>query len=572
MRSSLALPVLLLLLAGMPALTSAQEHQVPGVQVPAVNSEGLPIGSVVIVIEEDGVERLADSTETAAFYKAFDLRPGALFRQSVADGALDRVRAVPEVMAAEYVLLNTEPSGPLTVLVKVRLSAKAKPAPQGAVFPDLIKTKRSRLLVMLNGGVGLFNEVNAFFGQGEAFTQGNPVATDPAGQGIRFWGETYVEPGVAAIFQLAQGKVQPYGALSYMATARNTSDIYSADETLFGAVERAYLGIYMPKLGRKEDLSIDLSAGRQFFQLRDGFLFSKYSGSSNAGERGSVFLNARTTYEHSAIGKVQYRRFTATGFFLEPQELFPDKGSDRQYLGADLNFNDRKHFDAGLAYITVPSSKGSYSTPTERITQEGMYIINPKLWVSDIGGTGLFVKSEYAYQSHATADMLSHAWYAAVGMRKQAWKGSPSLMYRYGFMQGDDPNTATYERFDAIQTGGLGNWVQGIDFRKVVGNGNFIAHRIELKGYASRSTELSLDLFLLGAHQLENRGALAPISQLKALDYGTEVTLTARWFVTKHLLLLGVLSHAEPGSAIRSAFETEVRSWTSYQCALFLFI
>jgi hypothetical protein len=67
-----------------------------------------------------------------------------------------------------------------------------------------------------------------------------------------------------------------------------------------------------------------------------------------------------------------------------------------------------------------------------------------------------------------------YAWYVGGGIQRNDIKFKPSLYYRYAFMQGDDPTTSTYERYDPLLSSGLGNWVQGINFRKVVGNGNLL--------------------------------------------------------------------------------------------------
>ena len=105
-----------------------------------------------------------------------------------------------------------------------------------------------------------------------------------------------------------------------------------------------------------------------------------------------------------------------------------------------------------------------------------------------------------------------------------------------------------------ILTGGLGNWVQGINFRKVVGNGNIISHRVELKANFTKTFEVSLDYFFLKAHTLSNLGALAPIAKLNGKTYGQEWTLNTRYFLNSHFLLLGILSYAQPGDAIKKCF------------------
>ena len=259
------------------------------------------------------------------------------------------------------------------------------------------------------------------------------------------------------------------------------------------------------------------------------------------------------------------------GFWLEPQELFKDRQTNTSYAGGGLTFNDNNHFDAGLYYIHTTGGTARYRTPQGSFDKKGMYIVNPKLWIKDIAGTGLFFKSEYAWQSHTTYDMKANAWYAGLGLSKNKWKYRPSLYYRYAFMQGDDSLSARFERFDPMLTGGLGNWVQGINFRKIVGSGNIISHRVELKSYFSKSFEVSLDYFHLRAHTSSNIGALAPIAKLNGLEYGHEFTLASRYFLNSHFMLLTVFSHAVPGDAIKNAFNGDVLNWTSLQAALFMF-
>jgi hypothetical protein len=426
-------------------------------------------------------------------------------------------------------------------------------------------------MFIMNGGVGLFNEINPFFSKGTEFTQGNGVANDPANKGIRFWGEAYVEPGLAAITRLGKSKWYGFGAATVLASGRNTSDIYSKGPAGYFDWERLYAGLLAVGLGKNKNTNIDASYGRQFFQLNDGFLISKFSGSANAGPRGSVYLNSRTAFQKAALAKVHTGDWMVQAFFLEPEELFKNKQSNTNYTGGGVAYNNNKHVDAGLYYIATTGGTAKYRTPQGSFDKMGMYIFNPKLWLKDIGGTGLFFKSEYAYQSHTNYDMRSNAWYAGVGLSKSKWKFKPSFYYRYAFMQGDDSLTARYEKFDPILTGGLGNWVQGINFRKVVGNGNIISHRVELKSNVSKSFEVSFDYFLLQAHTYSNIGALAPIAKLKGSTYGHEMTLASRYFLNSHFMLLTVFSHAIPGSAIKNAFSTEVYSWTSLQAAIFMF-
>ena len=199
-----------------------------------------------------------------------------------------------------------------------------------------------------------------------------------------------------------------------------------------------------------------------------------------------------------------------------------------------------------------------------------MYIINPKLWLSDIATSGTFFKSEFAYQSHSSENMQTYAWYAGLGYRFKNLKTTPSVYYRYAFMQGDDPTTETYERFDPILTGGLGNWVQGLNYRKVAGNGNITSHRIEVSSWITGTMALSLDYFYLRANQANNLGALPPIAQLKNKELGHEATITLKGLIADHFTLLGIVSYAIPGAGLKSAFIDSTPNWLTAQLAIFI--
>lgn len=554
----------------------AQVSQIFGVEVVPNTVEGSPIRSVVILLEKEGKQYLADSAELQALYDNFKLQPGGVFREMTADLAVSVFLRQPQIKSASYKVYTPEISGPVVLVISAVFLGPGEiketlPSKKETRFPVLLETDRSKLTLILNGAFGLYHDQNAFFSKGPEFTQGNPVADNAAVRGPRFWGETFLEPGIGGITQIGKSKIYPYGAASFLISARNTNDIYSEGTAIYGAFERLYAGVLIPQLGKNRNLSIDLSAGRQFFQLNDGFLFSRFSGSANAGERGSLYLNSRTAYQMTAWGKVHWKKFNFSAFFLEPQELFKDRQTNTRFLGGGVLFNDNKHLDLGLHHISIQSSKSSYAAPNGRIPLEGLQTLNPKVWINNIAGKGIFIKSEFAYQWHSNADMVSNAWYLGGGLLKKAWKFSPSFYYRYAFMKGDDPSTSRFERFDALQTGGLGNWVQGINFRKIIGDGNLITHRVEVKGYLKKNMDLSFDYFFLKADSFSNLGSLAPIANLTEKNYGHEFTTTYRYFLKGNFLFLGLFSWASPGPAIKSSFESEVYDWLSFQASFFMF-
>jgi len=547
------------------------------VEIPPVQAEGLPIQLIEVYIIEDGVTRILKEGEYEDFLTYFNLKNIGVFHPLDFKQTKKLILAREEVIDATYKTFNDAFYGPLTIRWHLTVGApedgkKTKgliPTGKWTDLPLLYEDDRSELTFILNGGLGAFLDNNGFFGEGAAFTQGNPIADQPADFGATYWPEAYIEPGIGGISALGNTDIYIYGALSAMFTTRIGNDVFSNGSTVFGDFERAYAGVLLPRLGKNDNGKLDISVGRNFFQLNDGFLFSKFAGSANAGDRGSVYLNGRTAFQKTVLATYTSNKWTMRGFFVEPQELFRDAQTNTNYTGGTVGYNDSKNFDLNLTVLQRTNGLGQYSLPNgESISKKGLWVINPKIWVNNILNEGLFVKSEFAYETKS--GMRAHAWYATAGIQRNDIKFKPSLFYRYAFMQGDDPTTSTYERYDPLLSSGLGDWVQGINFRKVVGNGNIISHRVNLRGSLSEKWQLALDAFFLRADQLNNLGGLAPISNLTARDFGQEYTLNLRYFINRHFLFQTVVSHAVPQNAIKNNLPNS-KSWQTFQFSLFMF-
>lgn len=547
-------------------------------------ARGNLINDVHIVMVHDSLLISTSDQDMQDFYNAFFIKPGTTLNPLITDLAISRINQEENVKTVYYELYDAKTgdgtlnsSLSLYIYVELQTIGEKEEKKKGMIsskkindFPLIYLSGGAQFKFLVNGGLGLYNDENAFFGQGAAFTQGNPIADMPAEAGNRFWLETFLEPGISGITRLGTSYCYFYGEASALLSARNTTDIFSSGNAVFFDVERLYAGFLITSLGNNKDITINASYGQNFFQLNDGFLFSRYSGSSNAGDRGSVYSSSRTAFQKNGNLTIQWDKFRLSANFIEPEELFKDKQVNTNYVVSSLNYNDNISIDVGLSYIQTTGGKATYSLPEGSIQKKGMYVLNPKVWLTNIAETGMFFKSEFAYQSHANEDMNSYAWYTGLGYRLKNVKTSPSVYYRYAFMEGDDPNTETYERFDPILTGGLGNWVQGLNFRKVVGNGNITSHRVEVSSWVTGTMALSLDYFYLRANQLNNLGSLSPISNLKSKDLGHEVTLTLKGLLKEHFTLLGVVSYAFPGEGFQTAFDESLPNWLTVQLAIFI--
>ena len=113
---------------------------------------------------------------------------------------------------------------------------------------------------------------------------------------------------------------------------------------------------------------------------------------------------------------------------------------------------------------------------------------------------------------------------------------------------------------------GLGNWLQGINFGKVTSNSNLAVHRIQLDVVPRPELNLTFDWHGLTAPELNNLGGNPALSQLTSSDIGNEVTLTARWAISRNWYFQSVASYAKPGEALRNIGADD--AWTTLQASL----
>jgi hypothetical protein len=548
-----------------------------GVVIPPHLVEGTTVQSVYIhLINSEGVAPGEDELK-AAIAQSFVLSAGDRFTIVMAEQGVRQVLTMPTVLTAEYRVYESAEAGSviIAVLATIGLSEEKPVQKRGWLYnrdwralPVLYESSRAKVSGYVYGGMGVFSDFNPWFSQTAAFTQGSPVAEDPASGHNATWGELDVEPGLYGMAQIADSPFFFYGDVSFMLTIAEGQDLFVSGSRSYADIEKGYVGLLYAKPSAGKKIVFNLSGGRQPFQLNDGFIISRYSGSSNAGERASLYLNARTAFENTALASLQIGNAHLQGFFLEPQEIdLPAAQTDAQIAGIQLSYDDEKHINSGLSLLGVPQSRATYVMPDrQRLNREGLRVINPHLYLRRLNGWWL--KTEYAYEDHEDYDMRAQAAYAVIGhqFEKAAWK--PNMSYRYAYFSGDNPKTDTYERFDPLLSGGLAEWVNGITLKKVVSNTNMTVQRLRFSVNPTSTLELQFDYFYLRAVEENNLGGAAPLQTLSSKDLGHEIMMTTRWQINRNLFLLGVLSHAIPGEAIRD-LSGPVDNWSSCQVALF---
>ena len=112
---------------------------------------------------------------------------------------------------------------------------------------------------------------------------------------------------------------------------------------------------------------------------------------------------------------------------------------------------------------------------------------------------------------------------------------------------GDDPDTATDERFREIAYGytDYGSWFQGeISGNYPLANGNLESNQFRVKATPSESLTLNLIYYQFS---LNEPASLDP--SVTSDDWGDEINFTADWAVTDNWYLIGVLAVLKPGDA-----------------------
>ena len=551
-----------------------------GVEIQPQLAEGLPIGLVYIHLERPAGDPAKDEAFKKELAAAFAIGEGETFRRIVVDFGLKRVRQLDSVQSAELRVFETVPSGRVVVALLVsplEEAAIVPKKPKGMLssrdirdFPTIFENDRSRFVFILNGGVGVFSDTDPWFGgYGELFNRNNPTAEDPLGPGTSTWVEGYIEPGFGGIFQLSDYPLYPYGAVSYLLSGTDGNDIYNSGSWGYGDFEKLYAGLIWDLPGKNS--LVDVSIGKQIYQLRDGFLLSKIPVSTSIGERAALYLGPRLASENTVLVRAKAFGFSLDTFLIEPSEI-DEIATDTRLFGVNLQYQF-PNTNAAFTYFYVPESESIYRTPDgRRLPREGLRTFNPSLSMTKLFGLdGSWIKAAYAYQDHEDFDMSAQAGYVWVGYQAEKYSWRPAFSYRWSIFTGDKPDTKTFERFDPLFSGGLGNFLPGIVFSKVYKNANLITNRATFSIKPADTLEFSLDYFHHRADELNNLGGIGPLQTLKSRDIGQEVTLTVFNYIGKHLFFQGIASVGIPGEAIDRAVGGGAENWYTLQASLYFF-
>lgn len=552
--------LLLLALAGTvsPAVHATNDGEFKGSRIESVR-----------VQFNDGLQ--GTPTYRDAILRAFSAYPGAQFDPMNSNLMLSQVKRLKFVKDAKY-LIQSSSAGDVQLILEVTLTEEAKPLGETAMgvfatkewkdFPTLYASENNVLQAKLENKTMVFSNTNAFFGRPDILTSGNPLATSPSGKGTDTWLESSIEAGLYGLGAVNE-HVSAFAGGSVLTSGSWGPELFTDKTRNHTDVEDAYVGF----IGRNTTdqggiRQMSLLYGRKAFQVDNGMILRLSS--ANGGTRGALQSNPRNAAESLLHTQFVYDAHTLEMFRLDPDEL---KETDSKTIIHGINYNGQifPSLRLGAMWLQVPESKFSYYTNSATYSRKGLRVTDLRLaYTPAPDQLNLYVKGELARQTNENFKMDARAGYAEAGYQFSALPWRPTLSYRYSKFTGDNPSTPTFERWDPLFAGGSGDeWVQGLNQYKVVQTSNVIAHRVMARLQPTPRWELTPQLWLFKADNLNNLGGAQALSVLQSDKLGMEYNITARYIFSPKLIFVMSAAYTKPGEAIRKALNDDYHNWFS---------
>ncbi|MBR0989791.1 alginate export family protein [Bradyrhizobium japonicum] len=533
--------------------------------------ENVRIEQVRIAIQNPSGDSAINGRVIDAVRRTLGVFPGDLFSRTRVDFALVSVRRQPLVAATDY-SVDPGASGGVNINLRITLATSAlgkKPGgmlPNGSLrdFPVLYDWEGTYVKLRLEALSMYYGNNNAWYGRPDVFLKGNPlVAGTPAGSGYSHWAEGFIHAGIYGITPITDN-LNAYAGFSSIQSGSVGQELFTDLSRSYFGVEDAFVGLVGGRTGDVGDrLIFNASVGRQRFTLGDGFLIMNTA--QNGEMRAALQSNPRWSADLLGLAQVRYNNVKAEVFYLKPDEL-PVVDSETALVGANVEAKLGQAFDLAGSYLYVPESKFSYFTTTQTFSRQGLRVWDARLrWQPNPAGTsGVFWSSEAAVQTNEHFPMLATAFYGELGYSFAELPWSPTISYRYAQFSGDNPTTSRFERWDPLYSGGTGEqWVQGLNHFKLFQDSNLVSHRFQLRLRPSANVELVPQFWMFRADSLANLGGNPGLSFLGSNALGSEINLTAKWFVSRNVMLQGHVAATFPGEAVVQALGQKPGPWLS---------
>lgn len=533
----------------------------------------LPIETVSFIITNPTGDKAYNDRVTDGFRRYLAVYPGEYFNENRAAFAIARARRSPQVANVTYEY-SLGRAGGLDITFRITLADGARTeighgyllTNNAADLPVLYDLDGTYARAKFEALSLYYGNDNAWYGQPQAMLAGNPlVKGTPAGKGYSDWVEGYVHYGLYGITPVTDN-LYVYGGVSGITSGSTGQELFTDETRSYTFFEDAYGGFITGRTDEKGNrLAFNFSAGRQRFTLANAFLIANTA--ANGDDRAALQANARWAADFLALAQVFYNDTKLEAFYVDPDEL-PVVDSKSKLAGVNLETRPVDGLMLAASYLTAVESDFAYYSPQGTVigTRDGLNVFDARFTYmpNPPGQPGPFFGGEAAIQTHRDFDMFATAGYGEIGYSFADVTWSPSISYRLGYFSGDDPDTAAYERWDPLYSGGNGEqWVQGANHFKVVQDSNVIAHRIQGRFCPLPNVEVVPQLWLFQADSLNNVGGNPALSTLSAKTYGYELNTTVKWFASRNWYVHGHVAYTIPGEAAQDALGDKADNWFS---------
>jgi hypothetical protein len=400
----------------------------------------------------------------------------------------------------------------------------------------------------------------------------------------RNFGEIWIHPKLNGTFKLSDDS-EVYAAISVGATQTIGADPFDYEDE--GAIR--FGSVMIGARGEHGRWGYDVSVGRQPFTLGTGMLLT--AGSSNGYSWGGGASAQRKAWARSLVARAGSGELTGTAFALEPDEA-PEARTDTRVQGLALEWARPTMGKAGIAWLTVPRSEAIYPgnlAPLDFIDQGRQGLDTWHGW-ADLTGLipelpALGLRAEFAQQRNeiTRADgqrdpMRASAWMLGASWWARELPFAPKFSYHVARFTGDNPATATYERFDPLFWGnGLNNWWFGANGAYSWLNANLRAQRFIVDAYLSAQDIVQFQYVRASVDQLNSavqfgQGARFTANQLVVgvpePELSDEIYLQYSHVFNPNLVATAFVSYSIPGDGLKAAAPQDLQAWTTFGVGL----
>jgi hypothetical protein len=361
------------------------------------------------------------------------------------------------------------------------------------------------------------------------------------------YGEGYLLPKIKLNYGSADAGTT-YAAVAAVAAATRGGDPanFTFDSPSDVDLDQLYAGwrsgTLLSSLG---DNAIDISVGRESFQVGDGFLIS--DGHFDSRGDAAFWLAPRLAFNMAGVVKIDTKPVGGSAFYLEG-----DGHQDHSELGGiNLEYANDDFGTFGATYFNI------FESDDRSFARDGMNVADLRAWDIPVPFVpDLKLRGEFAHEwgNDHGVQIDADGWYVSATYTLPdilAWK--PTLTYRYSSFSGDSGsgrNTA-FDPLFYYGPGVWGTWYQG----EIVGeyllfNSNEIAHMVQFEVTNPSETLTAGILFFDFSLDKDNYFG----TSVSDKHFADEVNVYANWTVTPHIYLGVVGGLAWPGAAAKEAF------------------